>query len=1102
MPLSVSDRFALLVQREVGRLLGPIWIPAGAAVLRWWYGWRIVDAGAARREFRRLRRESPAPLLVCANHLTMVDSFLIAIALASPWWYVAHFAALPWNMPERDNFSRTWWLRIATYVMKCIPVERGGDRREIGRTVERFSYLLSRGDVGLIFPEGGRSRSGRVDLRGLHLRCRARGEVAARLPGAVRLPARRRADELQRRAGARRTLPRALRVARAQDGARRDARLARDLRGRSWRASQPSKRTGSMLGNDIIDLGDPETRPGARHPRFDARVFTREERAALGDRGGSGAAALEPVGGEGSRLQVPEEARARDRLLAGALRGAPRNGADRERDFRRTAPARGALLRRETASTPSRRTPPIPSAACCARVSGAAGRGRPRERLRGRCARSPATPPRRTWAARRTSSSSGARAACRACAGAARRRASTCLSRTTGASSPRPSRRDPGRARHERLPADPPARHREPRRSGDALHPRREGPAHARALRAAGDRTLHRCGSRHALRAPRRRRRAPGCPARGGRRLSRPRRAARRAAAGGRGRGLARLGLRRRGSALRRARHRGRHPLPRPLGRGHAPAGGQDLRQGDRGRLGRAGLALERRRGRERGPGGRARGAHRLPGGREGHGGRRRARHPRRRAPGRSRRRVRVGRLRGAAPPSATGACSSNARSPAAATSRSRSPPTRTAWCWRSAAATARCSADTRRCSKRRRRPGSPRSLLAELSDAAVRIAQKVGYSGVGTVEFLVSDAGHFFLEMNPRLQVEHGVTESLTGIDLVQLQIRIARGETLALLALREEGFAIEARVCAEDPDAGFLPAPGRIARFDPALGPRVRIDTGVTAGSAVPAAFDSLIAKVIATGDTREEARSRLFCALTDFDLVIAGGATNKGFLLDVLTSDDYRRGGVDTDWLDRFVASGRAEPGFAVEALIAAGILSYQAARADGAAELLRRPDQHLALARPALDGAADRPQLRRRAVPPDGLHGGILALPRPSRRPRGDGQLARGGPAHGAPEGGRSHAAPALRRHRVGSAPRGRGAHALLRGTDGRPGARGNAGDGGGDPRAPRRTRRGRPAARRAGSDEDGDQLRRRPSPASSRRCSRSAGSRWPPARCCW
>ena len=163
MRLSFTDRLALIVQREVGRVLGPIWIPVGAAVLRWRYGWRILDAGAARREFRRLRRESPAPLLVCANHLTMVDSFLIAIALASPWWYVAHYAALPWNTPERDNFSRTWWLRIATWVMKCIPVERGGDRREIGRVFERFSYILSRGDVGLIFPEGGRSRSGRVD---------------------------------------------------------------------------------------------------------------------------------------------------------------------------------------------------------------------------------------------------------------------------------------------------------------------------------------------------------------------------------------------------------------------------------------------------------------------------------------------------------------------------------------------------------------------------------------------------------------------------------------------------------------------------------------------------------------------------------------------------------------------------------------------------------------------------------------------------------------------------------------------------------------------------------------------------------------------------
>jgi len=161
--VAFRDRLALLVQREVGRLLGPVWIPAAVAIMRWRHGWQVVGASATRREFARLRRESQVPLLVCANHLTMVDSFLIAIALGSPWWYVAHFSALPWNTPERDNFSRTWWLRIATYVMKCIPVERGGDRREIGRTLERFIYMLGRGDVGLIFPEGGRSRSGRID---------------------------------------------------------------------------------------------------------------------------------------------------------------------------------------------------------------------------------------------------------------------------------------------------------------------------------------------------------------------------------------------------------------------------------------------------------------------------------------------------------------------------------------------------------------------------------------------------------------------------------------------------------------------------------------------------------------------------------------------------------------------------------------------------------------------------------------------------------------------------------------------------------------------------------------------------------------------------
>jgi hypothetical protein len=178
--LAYRDRFALLLQREVGRLLGPLWIPAAVALMRWRHGWRILDAGATRREFARLRRESSGPLLVCANHLTMVDSFLIALALGGPWWYVTHFSSLPWNTPEREIFARTRWLRIATWLMKCILVSRGGDRREVGRSLERLVWVMSQGDVGLVFPEGGRSRTGRVDVTATTYGV---GRVVKSLPG-------------------------------------------------------------------------------------------------------------------------------------------------------------------------------------------------------------------------------------------------------------------------------------------------------------------------------------------------------------------------------------------------------------------------------------------------------------------------------------------------------------------------------------------------------------------------------------------------------------------------------------------------------------------------------------------------------------------------------------------------------------------------------------------------------------------------------------------------------------------------------------------------------------------------------------------------------
>ncbi len=229
---------------------------------------------------------------------------------------------------------------------------------------------------------------------------------------------------------------------------------------------------------------------------------------------------------------------------------------------------------------------------------------------------------------------------------------------------------------------------------------------------------------------------------------------------------------------------------------------------------------------------------------------------------------------------------------------------------------------------------GLSAARLAALERAAVALAATVGYRGVGTVEFLITATDFHFLEVNPRLQVEHGITEETGGVDLVQLQIRIARDEPLPAIPPRR-GVAIEARVCAEDPDAGFLPAPGPVARFDPPLGPHLRIDSGVVAGSLVPSEFDSLIAKVIATGDTRDEARARLAAALREFELVIAGGATNKGYLLDLLNAADYRAGGVDTGWLDRWSrprdpAVTGASRELAVAALVVAAILSYQEAR----------------------------------------------------------------------------------------------------------------------------------------------------------------------------
>jgi 1-acyl-sn-glycerol-3-phosphate acyltransferase len=178
--LSYRERAQLVIQREVGRMLAPLWVTLVVAVMRFGMGWRIDGLAEARRAYRKLWRGSRRGVLVCANHLTMVDSFVIAWALAPAWWYVLHYRSLQWNTPERENFARTRVMRAAIYVAKCIPVRRGGDRREVGRVLARIAWLLSRGEAGLMFPEGGRSRSGRVDAQASTYGV---GRIARALPG-------------------------------------------------------------------------------------------------------------------------------------------------------------------------------------------------------------------------------------------------------------------------------------------------------------------------------------------------------------------------------------------------------------------------------------------------------------------------------------------------------------------------------------------------------------------------------------------------------------------------------------------------------------------------------------------------------------------------------------------------------------------------------------------------------------------------------------------------------------------------------------------------------------------------------------------------------
>lgn len=217
------------------------------------------------------------------------------------------------------------------------------------------------------------------------------------------------------------------------------------------------------------------------------------------------------------------------------------------------------------------------------------------------------------------------------------------------------------------------------------------------------------------------------------------------------------------------------------------------------------------------------------------------------------------------------------------------------------------------------------------LRAAAVRFSQAAGYRNAGTVEFLYQPESRTFafMEMNTRLQVEHPVTECTTGLDLVKLQLHVARNGRLEGDPPPTTGHAIEVRLNAEDANNGFAPAPGPVERFRILTGPGVRIDTGVAEGDSVPAEFDSMIAKIIAYGKDRKEALARLQRVLRDSVVVIKGGASNKAFLLELLNRDDVRRGDVHIGWLDNLAATGdHISHQYADAALVQAAIESYDA------------------------------------------------------------------------------------------------------------------------------------------------------------------------------
>jgi acetyl-CoA carboxylase biotin carboxylase subunit len=229
--------------------------------------------------------------------------------------------------------------------------------------------------------------------------------------------------------------------------------------------------------------------------------------------------------------------------------------------------------------------------------------------------------------------------------------------------------------------------------------------------------------------------------------------------------------------------------------------------------------------------------------------------------------------------------------------------------------------------------------MRSKMGETAVRVAKAAGYANAGTVEFLVDAKKNFyFLEMNTRLQVEHPVTELVTGVDLVHMQIQAASGMKLGMKQedVQVRGHAIECRIYAEDPDNNFFPSPGKITQLAVPAGPGIREDSGVYEGWTVPLDYDPMLSKLIAYAPTRDQAIARALRALDEY--FIGGIKNNISLFRRILRDKNFVAGKMDTGFLDRMLAepTGKKSTGTAKIAAIAAAV--FELSRSGGSANTL--------------------------------------------------------------------------------------------------------------------------------------------------------------------